>query len=505
MIDITTLSLKLDYLFGGMGYYSCVRAEVTGGPTGVAAGSTDNIVFYKIERDAMFQYLLEHLEYADVAEIVEELIQPGVIFFFNEGEHGHPRTVKIEQVENVWGKLKRTIVLPTAASPVPESTADTAIEAADTIASTEEAESAMAEETASEAVNEAVNNTVGNDEQIDEPAEIGTEPASDNTFTADVGRENTPMDSVGPWDTAIAILGSDVVGEGVETDFIIQLLRDKVIQAGKYDITILSRNPKYIWEVKDADEPAEPTNLATNSSEDTAAETTEVAADNVGNDEADETAVVADAASILTDQTDTEAAPVASEEAADSVNTQVLTEDESENVEDAEETDDGEPEEGEDSDREIATINAILFVIKNILHHRLFDFPEPPMLLRDQTNARIAAMQALTGKHVFLRNRNKDVEAEGVMLDDGKRIIVIAGSTVNEENRLPNQKGQTSSATLREKLIDDGVILDCKFTKDYEFNSTSAAASVILGQSANGLTSWKDENGIKLETLLGRG
>ena len=163
-------------------------------------------------------------------------------------------------------------------------------------------------------------------------------------------------------------------------------------------------------------------------------------------------------------------------------------------------------------DDEITTTNAILFVIKNILHHKIFDFPEHPDPFDDsfaafgsKKRASIAAMQALTGKHMFLLNRNKDVAAEGVMLDDGKRIIVMAGSTVNEENRLPNQKGQGSSASLREKLIDDGVILNCKFTKDYEFNSTSAAASVILGQSANGMTSWKDENGIKLETLLGRG
>ena len=66
------------------------------------------------------------------------------------------------------------------------------------------------------------------------------------------------------------------------------------------------------------------------------------------------------------------------------------------------------------------------------------------------------------------------------------------------------QKGQTSSASLRQKLIDDGIIVDCQFISDYEFASTSAAASVILGQSASGMNTWKDENGRKLETLLGR-
>ena len=36
---------------------------------------------------------------------------------------------------------------------------------------------------------------------------------------------------IGYWDTVLVILGSDVVGDGVETDFIINLLREKIIQA----------------------------------------------------------------------------------------------------------------------------------------------------------------------------------------------------------------------------------------------------------------------------------
>jgi hypothetical protein len=37
------------------------------------------------------------------------------------------------------------------------------------------------------------------------------------------------------------------------------------------------------------------------------------------------------------------------------------------------------------------------------------------------------------------------------------------------------------------------------FTKDYEFSSPSAAASVIHGGHANGLQAWKDSNGISLK------
>ena len=39
------------------------------------------------------------------------------------------------------------------------------------------------------------------------------------------------------------------------------------------------------------------------------------------------------------------------------------------------------------------------------------------------------------------------------------------------------------------------------FTKDAEFSSPSAAAAVIHGGSANGLTAWKTESGKSLKQL----
>ena len=111
----------------------------------------------------------------------------------------------------------------------------------------------------------------------------------------------------------------------------------------------------------------------------------------------------------------------------------------------------------------------------------------------------------LTGTELYLVNRSKGVSAVGILTSRAaKKILVKTGSAVSADNRLPSQKGQTSSATLRQKLIDDGVIINYTFASDYEFASTSAAASVILGQSASGMNTWKDENGRKLETLLGR-
>ena len=86
------------------------------------------------------------------------------------------------------------------------------------------------------------------------------------------------------------------------------------------------------------------------------------------------------------------------------------------------------------------------------------------------------------------------MKAAGVMTSV-KAILVKTCSTVSHENNLPNQKGQKSVAEIRQKLIDGGVIVNFAFTQDHEFSSTSTAASVILGRSANGMNMWRDESG----------
>ena len=108
--------------------------------------------------------------------------------------------------------------------------------------------------------------------------------------------------------------------------------------------------------------------------------------------------------------------------------------------------------------------------------------------------------ETIIGKTLFLNNPGKNVKATGVMTSV-KRILVKAGCTVSRENNLPHQKGQQHVAVIRQKLIDDGVIVDFAFMQDYEFSSTSTAASVILGQSANGMEVWRDENGATLDSF----
>jgi len=64
--------------------------------------------------------------------------------------------------------------------------------------------------------------------------------------------------------------------------------------------------------------------------------------------------------------------------------------------------------------------------------------------------------------------------------------------------RPATQKRQPYLIELRMKLVADGTLIEKDgfyvFTRDAEFSSPSAAASVIHGGGANGLTEWRTEH-----------
>lgn len=59
----------------------------------------------------------------------------------------------------------------------------------------------------------------------------------------------------------------------------------------------------------------------------------------------------------------------------------------------------------------------------------------------------------------------------------------------------------TNDLISNETLINTGSYFE--FVKDAEFSSPSAAAAVIVGGNANGLTLWKNNNGVQLKVLEG--
>jgi hypothetical protein len=98
--------------------------------------------------------------------------------------------------------------------------------------------------------------------------------------------------------------------------------------------------------------------------------------------------------------------------------------------------------------------------------------------------------------------RIKGAEARGQRTANG--FVVFAGSTAVLEER-PSAERYPYVVAQRKQLIADRTLIEKDgfliFTKDAEFSSPSAAAVVIHGGSANGLTAWVSKDGKSLKQL----
>ncbi len=97
----------------------------------------------------------------------------------------------------------------------------------------------------------------------------------------------------------------------------------------------------------------------------------------------------------------------------------------------------------------------------------------------------------------------KGAVAHGKRTEAG--FVVFEGSTAVFELR-PSAEGQHPYVVvLRQKLVQDETLVEksgvYQFTKDVEFSSPSAAAAVVHGGGANGLTAWRDQSGKTLKDL----
>jgi len=91
------------------------------------------------------------------------------------------------------------------------------------------------------------------------------------------------------------------------------------------------------------------------------------------------------------------------------------------------------------------------------------------------------------------------IEASAIQTNEG--LVVIEGSGVSN-----NKTKNYGYGSLRDTLIDENVIRakangELYFTRNYLFNSASAAASVILGYSANGRNVWKNSEGKSIKEI----
>ncbi len=99
--------------------------------------------------------------------------------------------------------------------------------------------------------------------------------------------------------------------------------------------------------------------------------------------------------------------------------------------------------------------------------------------------------------------RIKGAEARGQRTPDG--FVVFRGSTAVLKDRPSARQRRPLAVTLRTQLMADGALVErdgfLQFCKDSEFSSPSAAASVIHGGGANGLTEWRNAEGTTLKEL----
>jgi hypothetical protein len=96
--------------------------------------------------------------------------------------------------------------------------------------------------------------------------------------------------------------------------------------------------------------------------------------------------------------------------------------------------------------------------------------------------------------------KGKGIEAQGYESSEG--FVVLANSQAVKET-VPSI--HRFMADMRESFVKSGLLQNqgtsYHFTQDYEFDSPSTAAGVILGRSANGRLEWKDPNGRSLKEL----
>lgn len=112
-----------------------------------------------------------------------------------------------------------------------------------------------------------------------------------------------------------------------------------------------------------------------------------------------------------------------------------------------------------------------------------------------------SASRSIAERELFCKI--KGVQARGRRTPDG--FVVLRGSTAIRDERPSAQRQHPFVVVLRRQLIANGSLVEhdgmLSFTRDTEFASPSAAAAVVQGGGANGLTAWRTEDGTTLKQL----
>jgi uncharacterized protein with ParB-like and HNH nuclease domain len=98
---------------------------------------------------------------------------------------------------------------------------------------------------------------------------------------------------------------------------------------------------------------------------------------------------------------------------------------------------------------------------------------------------------ALSDGTVLYYTRTRGADANGYPHSGSKHFTVRKGSRVSQDIVSIFEDNYKNAFDLRNALISDGTIANRIFTKDYTFDTSSLAISVIIGRNASGNGEWK--------------
>lgn len=118
----------------------------------------------------------------------------------------------------------------------------------------------------------------------------------------------------------------------------------------------------------------------------------------------------------------------------------------------------------------------------------------------------ILSDQQMVPEQKILFCRMKGAEAKGQLTSNG--FVVFSGSTAVLNDR-PSSSSYPYVLSKRKQLIEEKKLVKQNgflvFEENIEFSSPSAAAAVIHGGSANGLTAWVTRDGRQLKSIYNQG
>ncbi|MFJ5791035.1 GIY-YIG nuclease family protein [Lysinibacillus sp. NPDC093197] len=128
-----------------------------------------------------------------------------------------------------------------------------------------------------------------------------------------------------------------------------------------------------------------------------------------------------------------------------------------------------------------------LMMMVNTLGHKLFE--------------EIKVSSEINENEIFYIEAARGAKAKGVQTQEG--FVVLKGSKIATD--YVNSYGERSIAMRNELIQTEKIaVINNEFIvmEDLLFSSPSAAADIVMGRSANGLTEWKDSNRRSLKDLV---